>query len=73
MGFFIFQYRINKMMKEINVFTFIIFDLLTHGTETKLTTQDWGGGGGKRNKREMQAFSSRGTRRQLIIFFFIFM
>lgn len=45
MGFFIFQYRINKMMKEINVFTFIIFDLLTHGTETKLTAQDWGGGG----------------------------
>lgn len=44
MGFFIFQYRINKMMKEINVFTFIIFDLLTHGTETKLTAQDWGGG-----------------------------
>lgn len=31
------------MMKEINVFTFIIFDLLTHGTETKLTAQDWGG------------------------------
>lgn len=62
------------MMKEINVFTFIIFDLLTHGTETKLTAQDWGGGGGgERNKREMQAFSSRGTRRQLIIFFFIFM
>lgn len=72
MGFFIFQYRINKMMKEINVFTFIIFDLLTHGTESKLTAQDWGGGG-NRNKREMQAFSSRGTRRQLIIFFFIFM
>lgn len=44
MGFFIFQYRINKMMKEINVFTFIIFDLLTHGTESKLTAQDWGGG-----------------------------
>lgn len=56
------------MMKEINVFTFIIFDLLTHGTESKLTAQDWGGGG-NRNKREMQAFSSRGTRRQLIIFF----
>lgn len=56
MGFFIFQYRINKMMKEINVFTFIIFDLLTHGTESKLTAQDWGGGGEIETKGKCRPF-----------------
>lgn len=44
------------MMKEINVFTFIIFDLLTHGTETKLTAQDWGGWGGIETKGKCRPF-----------------
>lgn len=44
-------------MKEINVFTFIIFDLLTHRTQTKLTTQVWGGGwGGIETKGKCRPF-----------------